>query len=61
MQEISCKKIHDAFQSVFIYDRLIMDNVIMGFECMHWMRNNRKAKSGFAALKLDMRKAYDIS
>ncbi|XP_075498859.1 uncharacterized protein LOC142537187 [Primulina tabacum] len=39
--------------------RLILDNVIVGFECMHWIRNNQKAKSGIAALKLDMSKAYD--
>lgn len=31
----------------------------MGFECA-WIMNNRKSKSGFAALKLDMSKAYDI-
>lgn len=31
----------------------------MGFECMHWIRNQKKAKNGFAALKLDMSKAYD--
>lgn len=38
-------KIVDQFQSAFIPDRLIMDNVIIGFECMHWMRNNKKYKS----------------
>lgn len=37
-----------------------MDNVIVGFECMNLIRNNRKAKVGFAALKLDMSKVYDI-
>lgn len=49
----------DPYQSVFIPGRLILDNVIVGFECMHWIRNNKKAKAGFAALKLDMSKAYD--
>lgn len=26
---------------------------------MHWIRNNKKNKTGFGALKLDMSKAYD--
>lgn len=52
-------KVIYSFQSVFIPRRLIIDNVVVGFECMHWIRNNRRAKTGFAALKLDMRKAYD--
>lgn len=26
---------------------------------MNWIRNNRKTKSGYAALKLDMSKSYD--
>lgn len=36
-----------------------MDNVIVGFECMHWIRNNKKAKTGYAALMLGMSKVYD--
>ncbi|XP_073298281.1 uncharacterized protein [Primulina huaijiensis] len=49
----------DSTQSAFLPGRLILDNVLVGFECMNWIRNNLKAKSGFAALKLDMSKAYD--
>lgn len=49
----------DSLQNAFIPGRLILDNVIVGFECMHWIRNNKKAKSGYAAFKLDMSKAYD--
>lgn len=49
----------DEFQSVFISGRLILDNVVVGFECMNWMRSQKKTKTGFAALKLDMSKAYD--
>lgn len=49
----------DQYQSAFTPGRLIIDNVIVGFESMHWIRNNKKSKSGYAALKLDMSKAYD--
>lgn len=51
-------QILDSFQSAFILDKLIMDIFIVGFECMNWIRNNRQENSGFAALKLDMVKAY---
>lgn len=53
-------QIIDSFQSAFITGRLILDNVIVGFECMHWIRNNQQAKTGYVALKLDMSKACDI-
>lgn len=49
-------KVIDEFQSAFMPGRLILDNVIMGFECMHWIKYRKKAKSGFAALKIDMSK-----
>lgn len=38
---------------------LILDSVVVGFECMNWIRTKRKAKSGFAPLKIDMSKEYD--
>ena len=40
-------------------DRLILDNILVAFEILHYMRNHNKGKSGFMALKLDMSKAYD--
>lgn len=46
-------------RSAFIPGPLITDNVLIGFDCMHWLRCNRKNKTEFAALKLDMSKAYD--
>ncbi|KAK3230382.1 hypothetical protein Dsin_002263 [Dipteronia sinensis] len=46
--------------SAFIPGRLITDNTMVGFECVHALRCkvNRK-KKGFMSLKLDMSKAYD--
>ena len=46
-------------QSAFQAGRVIIDNVLMAFETLHYMKNHQSGKSGFMALKLDMSKAYD--
>ncbi|KAH9724450.1 reverse transcriptase domain-containing protein [Citrus sinensis] len=46
-------------QSAFIPNRLITDNIIIGYECLHKIRHNKSTKKGVVALKLDISKAYD--
>ena len=46
-------------QSTFVKDCLISNNILVTFETLHCMKNHKSGNSGFMALKLDMRKAYD--
>ncbi|KAK3222224.1 hypothetical protein Dsin_009249 [Dipteronia sinensis] len=45
--------------NAIIPGRLILDNAIVGFKCVHALRRRKKGKPSVLALKLDMSKAYD--
>jgi hypothetical protein len=45
-------------QSAFVANRLITDNTLIAFECLHSLNHGRQNCKTFGALKLDLTKAY---
>lgn len=49
----------DESQSGFVPGRLITDNILVAYECFHYLRKKKTGKEGFLGIKLDMSKAYN--
>uniref|UniRef100_A0A803PJH0 Reverse transcriptase domain-containing protein n=1 Tax=Cannabis sativa TaxID=3483 RepID=A0A803PJH0_CANSA len=52
-------KIISPYQSAFVSDRVIFDNILIAQEIIHAINSRKSGKLGWAALKLDMSKAFD--
>lgn len=46
-------------QCAFLPRRLIRDNIMLAFEVQHFFKHKTQGKEGWAALNIDMSKAYD--
>lgn len=53
------KNLISKTQSAFVPGQLIIDNIMVAFEVMHWLKWKRTGTEGYVALKVDISKAYD--
>lgn len=47
------------FQSAFVPERQITDNILVAYEIFYFLRRKTKGKHGYMSFKLDMSKAYE--
>ena len=47
------------YENAFIIGRLILDNLIIAHELHHTIKTKKKGRARFAAIKVDLSKAYD--
>lgn len=47
-------------QSAFIPGRMITDNALIAFDCLHTINTCKDSHSNFCAYKLDLSKAYAV-
>ena len=52
-------KLISKTQSAFMSERLITNNILIAHETLHYLKEKRKGKMGYMALKLDMSKTYN--
>ena len=52
-------KLVSETQCALMSNHLILDNILVALETLHYLKSKRRGKSGLMALKLDMNKAYN--
>lgn len=57
--KISLSNIISPTQSAFVPARLITDNILNAYECVHKIKNKISGQAGLCVVKLDMHKVYD--
>lgn len=57
--KLQLPKVISQAQSAFVSGRAKTDNLLITHEVLHYLNRKTQGKVGYAALKVDMAKAYD--